>query len=74
VTTLIFIPSLNTKMHFIVLEKGIFLKPSKALQTRHYYRLWNRLGGPAWNYDRPFSPSATILPSMTRVLQIEHGD
>jgi hypothetical protein len=26
VTTLIFIPSLNTKMSFIVLEKGIFLE------------------------------------------------
>jgi hypothetical protein len=27
VTTLIFIPSLNTKIDFIMLEKGIFLKP-----------------------------------------------
>jgi hypothetical protein len=26
VTTLIFIPSLNTKMSFIMLEKGIFLE------------------------------------------------
>src|SRR5271166_623201 len=29
-------------MHFIMLEKGIFLKPFKALQTRHYFRLWKQ--------------------------------
>jgi hypothetical protein len=35
VTTLIFIPSLNTKMSFIVLEKGIFLEdlPSVSRPT-----------------------------------------
>jgi hypothetical protein len=29
----------NVIIDFIVLEKGIFLKPFKALQIRHYFRL-----------------------------------
>jgi len=32
-----FILCLNTIIGFIMLEKGIFLKPFKALQTRHYW-------------------------------------
>jgi hypothetical protein len=42
VTTLIFIPSLNTKMSFIVLEKGIFLEARLYLGVDGQ-RQWNDL-------------------------------
>ena len=58
VTTLIFIPSLNTKMCFIMLEKGIFLKSFKVLQTRHCFRVWKP------NFFQGLDPGADCVNSI----------
>ena len=45
-------------MRFIMLEKGIFLKPFKVLQTRHCFRVWKP------NFFQGLDPGADCVNSI----------